>query len=109
MAKATSKKQTIIEAAKQAYLKSHTKEQIYVEYDNLHKNYLIAESRLDLVKKNADILNKSATNFRLRLNDANLELAKLRFDLKDATQYGKFFGMLCAALLLALIFTMLIR
>lgn len=109
-------KKSIADAAKETYLKSHTKEQMYKAYDDLHKlqnklaaSNIMLETELFDIKGIAENLNESVTSYRNSLNDANLQIAKLKLDLKDAKQHGKLFGMLSAAMFLAFVLAVLIN
>lgn len=64
-------KRSIADTAKEAYLKTHTKEQMYEEYDKLHKRYQetnqqLEETRVDLIyrKDMRDKHEKNATAWR---------------------------------------------
>lgn len=55
---------TIVDAAKEAYLKNHTKEQMYAEYDKLHDLYEEAVVDLARFTEKANLLEKSSVAWR---------------------------------------------
>lgn len=102
-------KKSIADAAKETYLKSHTKEQMYAEYNKLNRENTDINIQLKYQKHLTERNKLNSDCFRTNLNDANLQIAKLKLDLKDAKQYGKLFGMLSAAMFLAFVLAVLIN
>lgn len=104
------KKQSIAEAAKEAYLKTHTKEQLYTEYEilfdrNRKTNEQLEEARVKThsIKKVADDLSKSATEWRKLYYDESALVKKAQDQLywrkQDVKALRITVAMLCVSLL----------
>lgn len=103
MAKAAKQKQSIKDAAKEAYLKSHTKEQMYVDMDMLVcgaeiNDKEVKKLRIDLQAKTNEAIyandmltrhKKDASHWRVKCNQLTLENVSLTMALNDQKLINK--------------------
>jgi len=94
------KKQSIADAAKEAYLKTHTKEEMYKAYDDLHNlqrglstDMVRLETKLFDYKERIDNLTESNDMFEQELYWRKKDITALRITI----------AMLCAGLLLVML------
>lgn len=89
MAKATKQKQSIKDAAKEAYLKSHTKEQMYKAYDDLHDlQQKLAADNIMLETKLFDT-KELKLKYVVKCNKLTLENVSLTMALNEQKQINK--------------------
>lgn len=98
------KKQSIVDAAKEAYLKKHTKEQMYLEYDKLHIRYQQTNDQLESDKMYIRDLKDRYEKKNIAFLDLCDENSRLEHELywckKSITVLRIGIAMLCAGLLL---------
>lgn len=89
MAKATKQKQSIKDAAKEAYLKKHTKEQMYKAYDDLHAKYYKTNDQLE--ERSADLhhTKELKVKYAVKCNKLTLENVSLTMALNEQKQINK--------------------
>lgn len=100
MAKAkSSKSQSIKDAAKEAYLKSHTKEQMYAAYDALHDLSSAQNRKISGLEAELMYVNEAKTKNTVRCNKLALENASLTLALNDSKHRTKVYGSIMIGLL----------